>query len=172
MGIIEQEPTSILIGDDLGLRITRETDLPQIVTALNNHPCNTSWTPKWTLEMATQYLLPAPHAIYSYVRRDNASRITDFIQGTAIRITYPDLGHTLFAVMIGSWYVETVPLDQLILSWAPHLAISGVHQIVFPDTLHYKEIALPQQCLVQEMGVCVPSGHPIPYPDVCVLPWI
>lgn len=172
MGLLDEETTTLLIGDDLGLRITREIDIPQIVSLLNDHPRSTPWSPKWTSDLATEYLLPAKNAIYSYVRRDTHSRVTDFIQGTAVRITYPDLGHTLFAVLLGSWSAQTVPLDELILSWVPHLAIAGVHQIIFPDTPYYQDIALPQQCLAQQMGICVPSGHPIAYPDLCAMPWI
>lgn len=172
MGLVDDRTTSILIGDSLGLRITRETDLPCIIERLNSDPKNTSWSPQWTADLATRYLLPANHAVYSHVRRDSEGNVTDFIHGTAIRATDPILGQSLFLVMLGRHFTSQISLDELILSWVPHLAIHGVHQIIFPDIPYYGEIALPQQCVIQQIGISVQSGHPIPYPDVAIMPWI
>jgi glycylpeptide N-tetradecanoyltransferase len=107
-------------------RLLCKDDVPKIVPKLNNFLSKYKIRPFFTEESATHFFLPKKRIVYSFVKTDDQSNITDFISVTESYMHLKPIRKNICSCNVTYYFHETVSLTRMIESIIPKLLSYGV----------------------------------------------
>ena len=148
------------------LRLMKETDIASILPSLNHFSEKFKWTISMTPKNIKSLLIPKKNIVYSFVKRNVAGQVTDFISVYKHFLYCLDQKEMISTAQLAFYYHQSMTLTQLVVFLIDKLRQYQIDQLSFRNSSENLDIEISKYTTQSQFYYYgLSGGYPIMEPN-------